>query len=83
MGGLGILHEHCQLDIEDNEVSVTPLAKTGYVRKNNLQLNTGYVKKKQFTVEPPQSQYHQGNIQVSCFIYGRLQLKGCVQEARK
>ena len=27
LGGLGILHEHCQLDIEDNEVSVTPLAK--------------------------------------------------------
>jgi len=31
LGGLGILHEHCQLDIEDNEVYVTPLAKTGYV----------------------------------------------------
>lgn len=29
LGGLGILQEHCQLDIEDNEVSVTPLAKTG------------------------------------------------------
>ena len=33
MSGLGILHEHCQLDIEDNEVYVTPLAKTGYVCK--------------------------------------------------
>lgn len=31
LSGLGILHEHCQLDIEDNEVYVTPLAKTGYV----------------------------------------------------
>jgi len=29
LGGLGILHEHCQLDIEGNEVYVTPLAKTG------------------------------------------------------
>ena len=29
LGGLGILHEHCQLDIEGNEVNVTPLAKTG------------------------------------------------------
>lgn len=38
LSGLGILHEHCQLDIEDNEVYVTPLAKTGYVykRKKNL-----------------------------------------------
>lgn len=33
LSGLGILHEHCQLDIEDNEVYVTPLAKTGYVYK--------------------------------------------------
>lgn len=29
LGGLGILQEHCQLDIEGNEVYVTPLAKTG------------------------------------------------------
>ena len=29
LGGLGILHEHCQMDIEDNEVYATPLAKTG------------------------------------------------------
>ncbi|XP_015777124.1 PREDICTED: kinesin-like protein KIF13A [Acropora digitifera] len=29
LGGLGIMQEHCQLDIEENEVYVTPYAKTG------------------------------------------------------
>ncbi|XP_044181974.1 LOW QUALITY PROTEIN: kinesin-like protein KIF13B [Acropora millepora] len=29
LSGLGIVQEHCQLDIEENEVYVTPFAKTG------------------------------------------------------
>ena len=44
LGGLGILHEHCQLDIEGNEVYVTPLAKTGYVllkTEHNEVISTG------------------------------------------